>query len=98
MILLKEADWFRQSVYKLDYVLMEIDFLKSVQKHSVYDQIRINTLLNLLKSPMEYAVQALTHFKGKKRPALSHTNRNIILKININNMSKRNSGGLMNLY
>jgi len=66
MILLKEADWFRQSVYKLDYVLMEIDFLKSVQKHSVYDQIRINTLLNLLKSPMEYAVQALTHFKGKK--------------------------------
>ncbi|PTI37519.1 hypothetical protein BU056_12395, partial [Staphylococcus succinus] len=65
MILLKDADWFQQSTYKLDYVLMEIDFLKSVQKLSVYDQIRMNTLLNLLKTPMEYAVQALTRFKGK---------------------------------
>lgn len=64
MILLKDADWYQQSIYKLDYVLMEIEFLKSVRKLSVYEQIRVNTLLNILKTPMEYAIQALTRFKG----------------------------------
>lgn len=60
MILFKDLDWYQQCIYKMEYFLKEIEILKQKRSFELFDQIRLNTLLNIIKSPMEYATLALT--------------------------------------
>jgi len=66
MMLLKELDWYGQSLAKLDYAQKNIEVLKSVTNYSIGHQIFINLMLNLMKSPMEYATQAVQKSNGLK--------------------------------
>ncbi|WP_145435317.1 hypothetical protein [Staphylococcus hominis] len=66
---LKDADWYKNCQLKLDYVKNEKEELKRKkenEKLDVYDEIKINTWLNILKSPMEYATYELTKRTCKK--------------------------------
>lgn len=69
MRLLKDLDWEQQCICKLEYFLNEIKYLEQKSNFDIYDQIRINTLLNILKSPMEYATLTLTKYVSKKQRA-----------------------------
>ncbi|WHI53736.1 hypothetical protein [Mammaliicoccus lentus] len=69
MILFNELSWYEQCNYKMEYFIKEIEYLKQKDVLNMYDQIRINTLLNIIKSPMEYATFALTQTVGKQKNA-----------------------------
>lgn len=60
-ILLKDLDWYENCIYKIEYVKFEVKELKKKERLNAYDQIKINTLLNVLNSPLEYA--ALQFYK-----------------------------------
>ncbi|MCG1310310.1 hypothetical protein ACUXKH_000837 [Staphylococcus epidermidis] len=65
-MLFKDLDWYQQCIYKMNYFLEEIKILKEKKDFEVNDQIRINILLNVIKSPMEYATLALVRKVSKK--------------------------------
>lgn len=65
MIKLENADWYQNCNFKIEYVDIEKSELQKKEKLNVYDQIKINTLLNILKSPMEYATYELSNKFGK---------------------------------
>lgn len=67
MILFNELSWHQQCIYKMEYFLKEIEFLKQKDVIDMHDQIRLNTLLNVIKSPMEYATLALSTTIGKQK-------------------------------
>lgn len=69
MILFKDLDWYQQSIYKLEYFLKEIELLKQKTNFGMFDHIRLNALLNIVKSPMEYAILALTKNVSNKSNA-----------------------------
>lgn len=69
MILFKDLDWYQQCIYKMEYFLKEIEILKQKESFDLFDQIRLNTLLNIIKSPMEYATLALTKSVSNKSNA-----------------------------
>lgn len=69
MILFKDLDWYQQCIYKMEYFLKEIEILKQKESFELFDQIRLNTLLNIIKSPMEYATLALTKSVSNKSNA-----------------------------
>lgn len=69
MILFKDLDWYQQCIYKMKYFSKEIEILKQKESFELFDQIRLNTLLNIIKSPMEYATLALTKSVSNKRNA-----------------------------
>ncbi|HHO5063440.1 TPA: hypothetical protein ACRU8R_002749 [Staphylococcus aureus] len=54
-ILLKDLDWYENSICKIEYVKFEVSELKIKERLNVYDQIKINTLLYALSSSLEYA-------------------------------------------
>lgn len=64
---LDDANWFENCQYKFEYVDCEVRELKYKEKLDIYDEIKINTLLNVLKSPMEYANLELAKILGKKQ-------------------------------
>ncbi|PNY96877.1 hypothetical protein CD151_02045, partial [Staphylococcus chromogenes] len=49
------VDWYENCQYKFKYVDREVGELKNKEKLDIYDEIKLNTLLNVLKSPMDYA-------------------------------------------
>lgn len=65
MTSLNEGDWYQNCIYKIKYVEREIELLREKEKLDMYDEIKINTLLNVLKSPMEYATRELSNKFGK---------------------------------
>lgn len=52
---LVDVDWYEHCQYKFKYVDREVGELKNKEKLDIYDEIKLNTLLNVLKSPMDYA-------------------------------------------
>ncbi len=69
MISFNELNWYEQCTYKMEYFLREIKYLKQKDVIDTYDQIRLNTLLNIIKTPMEYATLALSKVVGKQKNA-----------------------------
>ncbi|OEK19244.1 hypothetical protein [Staphylococcus saprophyticus] len=63
---LEDLDWYQNCKIKIEYVDNEVNELKSKNKLDVFDQTKINTLLNVLKSPMEYATFELSKNMGKE--------------------------------
>lgn len=69
MILFKDLDWYQQCIYKMKYFSKEIETLKQKKSFDLFDQIKVNTLLSIIKSPMEYATLALTKSVSNKNYA-----------------------------
>lgn len=55
-VLLKDLDWYENCICKIEYVKYEIELLKKKERLNAYDQLKINTLLHTLNSPLEYAL------------------------------------------
>ncbi|MDP4447527.1 hypothetical protein [Staphylococcus hyicus] len=60
-----DANWYEKCQYKFEYVNREVKELKNKEKLDIYDEIKLNTLLNVLKSPMDYAYLELVKTIGK---------------------------------
>lgn len=65
-----DANWYEKCQYKFEYVNREVKELKNKEKLDIYDEIKLNTLLNVLKSPMEYAHRALAIFFGESSESI----------------------------
>ena len=64
---LEELNWFEQCVVKLEVAQEMIEILEAKEVFSVHDQVKINMILGLLKSPMEYSIGAIQSKYGKEK-------------------------------
>ena len=63
---IQDLDWFEHSIIKLELALEEIETLEMKRDFNIKDQVKINTILGYLRSPIDYAITEI-HRRGKPK-------------------------------
>lgn len=64
---LNELSWFEQCIVKLDVAQDSIHQLESQKVFDVHDQVKVNMILGLLKSPIDYSINAIQSKYGREK-------------------------------